>query len=482
MFILADDMGYESMSEHNDKFKLPLPSISRLMAEGMDFTDAHSGSSVCSPTRYGLLTGRHSWRSRLKKSVVWSGEPSLIRPERLTVAEMLQERGYHTACFGKWHLGMEWFDKNGRSVAKAAGFDDHSFSAQFKHRPLRSMDWSRVDFTQPFRGGPVDHGFDLYYGDGNISGAPHAWHENDRVPVPPPSGEKSHAPDWSEEQVLPAITRKAVAYIHARAEAQQKDAAQPFFLYFPLTSPHTPIVPTKDFQDKSGMTLYADFLLETDWAIGEVLRALDQTHLAENTLVIFTADNGTSGTCKFFVQEKSGLFLKNKLRAHKASIYEGGHRVPYVVRWPGVTPPGSRCDEPVCLTDFMATMADLTGYTLPDNAAEDSHSLLSIYQGNTREIDPPMVHHSATGAFAIREGDWKLVFDWGFGQSTFEPPELYNLREDIGENNNVITQHPEKAAILTAMLSDLIHQGRSTPGEPQPNEQAPDWQIPVERK
>lgn len=270
---------------------------------------------------------------------------------------------------------------------------------------------------------------------------------------------------------MPALTAEARTYIK-----EQSKSDKPFFLYFSLNSPHTPIAPSVEFLGRSGLIPYADWIMQTDAAVGAVLDALDEQGIADNTLVIFSTDNGSTG--KELAQlKKLGTDLTHQFRGQKRSIYEGGHRVPYIVRWPGKTPPGSTCNATICLNDFMATAAALTGAELTDNMAVDSHNILPLFQGKTRAEDPPLIHHDFDGGYAIRDGDWKLIFKLNRKTKTFTR-ELYNLKVDVKETDNVIGAHPETAARLEKLFEQLVRQGRSTPGSKQANFEHPDWLLP----
>jgi arylsulfatase A-like enzyme len=275
--------------------------------------------------------------------------------------------------------------------------------------------------------------------------------------------------------MLPLLAAKAAEHIRERAKA-----GQPFFLYLPLNSPHTPIVPSKDWQGKSGLGDYADFVMETDWAVGEVLAALDAVGIAENTLVIFTSDNGCSPAAGTPQLEKQGHYASGPHRGYKADIWDGGHRVPFFVRWPAKVKAGSTSTQPVCHVDLMATCAELLGVKLAANAGEDSVSLLPALSGAT-DTTRAIVHHSINGRFAIREGRWKLCLCPGSGgwgkpgdadaaKAGLPDTQLYDLSTDLGETKNLSAEHPEVVARLTQQLQALIAAGRSTPGEKQTND------------
>ena len=472
VYILADDMGIDSVSGLNSKCGIETPHLNKLMSEGMTFTDAHSGSAVCTPTRYGVLTGRYSWRSRLKRGIVNLWERPLIHKNRLTVGKMLQQCGYHTACIGKWHLGWHWSDKNGQPTEKL----------------------KNINFSKPVKGGPVERGFDYYLGDDVPNWPPFAWIENDHLQAMPVDvmerdGSNGVArgpatPGWRFEKVLPTITQRCVDYIKDRSKHDK-----PFFLYFPMTSPHAPINPSDRFKGKSGISKYADFLMETDWSVGQILEALDKSGLSENTLVIFTTDNGTSPMCKFGDLEKKGAHLREHWRGHKADIWEGGHRVPFIARWPGIIKPASKCSEVISLVDLMATAAEVAGFKLPDNAAEDSVSLVSAFrdQKPKESVRQAIVCHSSRGNFAVRNGKWKVEFCGGSGgwskpkneaqikKQGLPMVQLYDLEADPKEQNKLYDKRPEIVEELCALLKKYVTNGRSTPGTPQKNDGPKHW-------
>lgn len=462
VYILADDLGYGDLSCTNDSSKIQTPAIDALAEQGISFTDAHTGSAVCTPTRYGILTGRYAWRSRLKSGVTWSYDPHLIDTERYTVGDLLQKHGYHTACIGKWHLGLDWaMDSTGTP-----------------------------EFRRPIQNGPNEVGFDYFFGiTASLDIPPYFYIENNLITAskidsiegkdgkefwrPGPIGD-----DFRHKEVLPKLTEKAVEYID-----QRSDSVQPFFLYFPLPAPHTPILPTAEFVGKSGTNEYGDFVMMVDDVVRQVSEALEKNGLTENTLIIFTSDNGCSPMADFpelavFDHDPSYVF-----RGHKADIFEGGHRVPFIARWPARIPAGRTSDETICLTDLMATCATITGDTLPDAAAEDSYNILPALTGEDYEgpIREATVHHSINGSFSIRQGKWKLSLCPGSGGWSYPRPnearemdmppiQLYDLSQDIAEENNVADQYPEVVEKLTALVNQYVERGRSTPGAPQENE------------
>jgi arylsulfatase A len=485
VYILTDDQGYGDVSRLNPAGRIATPHIDRIAGEGIIFTDAHSGSSVCTPTRYGILTGRYAWRSRLKNGVLGGLSPRLIEQGRMTVASFLLEQGYHTACVGKWHLGMDWVVKQGRAVSELG---------------IESPEqvWN-VDFSQPIRNGPGSVGFLHFFGiSASLDMVPYAYILDEQVTQPPDRdgdfpwfhGRERRtrrgpaAREFDAANVLGEFTRRAVEYIGQRASDARR--GKPFFLYFALASPHTPILPTGEWQGKSGVNAYADFTMETDWGVGEILRALDEHGLARNTVVMFAADNGCSPEADFPELAAAGHHPSGLFRGHKADLFEGGHRVPFFVRWPGRVPAGSEHMAPVCLTDLLATCADILGVGLPDDAGEDSVSLLPVLLGRAGERErPAIVHHSINGSFAIRQGRWKLLLcpdsgGWSVPRpgsaaaSNLPPVQLYDIEEDPGEQRNVHEKRPEIVRNLVALLENFARTGRSTPGAPQENQGAVD--------
>lgn len=445
VYILADDLGYGDVQCLNlQRGKIKTPHLDRLAGQGIIFTDSHSDSSVCTPTRYGLLTGRYAWRTRLQSGVLMGDSPPLISADRLTVPALLKEHGYFTAAIGKWHLGL---------TLPPAGH-----------------------LTAAIPDGPLARGFDYFYGiSASLDMPPFAFIENDRYPEVP-SVQKTWlrkgaaAPGFEAVDVLPALTRKALKII-----GEQAAARRPFFLYFALTSPHTPILPTPEWQGKSGLGAYGDFVMQTDAVVGEVLAALDQSGLAENTLVVFTSDNGCSPAAGTAALERQGHYPSAQFRGYKADIWDGGHRVPFLVRWPGKVQAGTRSAQLICHTDLMATCAEILGAKLPATAAEDSVSILPALLGTDHmPLRETVVHHSINGKFAIRQGQWKLELcagsgGWSQGGGS-ESPQLYDLRTDIGETRNVQSANPDVVASLTSLLEACIAHGRSTPGADQPND------------
>ncbi len=469
VILYADDMGYGDLGVQNPDSKIPTPNLDRLANEGMRFTDGHSSSGICTPSRYALLTGRYHWRDF--HDIVGAFGRSVFKKERLTMPEMLREKGYATACIGKWHLGWDW-----EAIRKPDA-------------PKKGISHSSYDWSKPVPDGPLDHGFDHYFGDTVINFPPYAWIEDNRLPRAPDtdfkagqhkqttkegSWEARPGPalsDWDFYQVLPTLTEKGVEYLKSR-----KGNEQPFFLYFSFPSPHAPIIPNDEFDGKSKAGAYGDFVYQTDWCCGKLLEALEEAGKAENTIVIFSADNGAERYA-YARDEKFGHWSSGPFRGLKRDVYEGGHHVPFLVRWPGVVKPGVS-DALVSQIDVMATLAALTGYDLPADAAEDSHDLLPLLKGGAESPRAAHVHNTYKNQYAVRHGEWVLVnakngyvskgYDkWekarGYPEDDKQPVELYNLKDDPGQKHNVAAEHPERVAELKALLAKIREDGHSAP-------------------
>jgi len=495
VYFFVDDMGYGDTSCLNPEGKIKTPNIDRLAREGMKFTDAHSSSAVCSPSRYSVLTGRYNWRSSLQRGIVNPYGDPLIAADRLTVPGFLKQHGYHSACIGKWHLGQGWnldVDEDFRPTHWCDGTPDRDFEAS---EPQRAR-WQET-FVQPTTGGPTTRGFDYYFGVDVPNWPPYCFIENDRtVGIPSEflptrllgnnlaSLQGPAMPYWNFEQLLPTWAHKADGYIKERVEA-----AEPFFLYLPMTSPHTPLSVNKPFIGKSGLNnLYADLVLETDDVFGRVLDALEKYGVADNTLVIFASDNGCAHYIGAKEMEAQGHFPSGPYRGYKSDAWDGGHRIPCVARWPGIIEPGSQCDALVCLSDLMATCAEIVGGELPDNAGEDSVSMMPLFRGAGATERSTVVHHSIQGKFAIRDGRWKLVLCPGSGGWTHNDEEaakaglplvqLYDMQADPGETRNLQAKQPDKVRALLALLKQYVSDGRSTPGTQQHNDVPVDiWKL-----
>ncbi|WP_302525184.1 sulfatase family protein [Phocaeicola barnesiae] len=469
IFILADDMGYGDVSYFDNNSKLKTENLDRMAQEGVVFTDAHSSSSVSTPTRYGILTGRYNWRSTLKNNVLYGYDKALIPADRETMASMLRKNGYTTAGIGKWHLGWDWDNID-------AGKD-------------------KVDFSKPVQNGPTTRGFDYFYGFcGSLDMAPYVYIEND-MPTSLPDRETVNegkyswwrkgptGADFVHEEVLPNLVDRACNYIKEKAKADQ-----PYFLYLPLPAPHTPILPTEEFRGKSGIGEYGDFVLMVDAMVGKVLQAVKESGEDGNTIVVFTTDNGCSPAAAIKEMEAQGHRPNSIYRGHKADLFDGGHRIPCILRWPEGTKP-HEVRQTVCLTDFYATFAAINGYKLMDSEGEDSYNLLPAIVSET-EIDPireATVHHSIDGQFTIRQGDWKLLLSASSGGwsaptptdtlalDSLPPIQLYNMKDDPSETTNVEAEHPEIVSRLRALMAKYVREGRSTPGAPQKNDGEYPW-------
>ena len=469
--ILADDLGIGDVSPTNPDCKIKTPNLQSMASEGITFFDAHSSSSVCTPTRYGLLTGRYNWRSRLARGVLSGTSDHLIPADRATMAQMLQEAGYHTQMIGKWHLGWDW-----ARVAKPNGKG------------------KQIDFTQPVKNGPDINGFDGYYAHcGSLDMPPYVWVDTGKVTAVPdrqegvtkrqdPYGWYRKGPigkDFHIEKVLPHLFQKSIDHIKGRAPAAKQ--GKPFFLYLALPAPHTPIVPVPPFKGASGMNPYADFVMQVDHHVGQLMAALKETGIDDNTIVFFTSDNGCSPEGNFSVLKKFDHDPSAGFRGHKADIYEGGHRVPFIVRWPDGIKAGQQTQAMACLTDIYATVRELSGYSKQDRGGEDSFSLVPAFRGQSQTERVSLISHSIGGSFAIREGEWKLCLSAGSGgwsapreadakKQKLPPLQLFNLKSDRGEQQNLVDTHPDKVNELLLSLSRQVSRGRSTPGTPVAND------------
>jgi len=450
VYIICDDLGYGDIQcLAPETSKIPTPNADQLALEGMTFTDAHSGSSVCTPTRYGIMTGRYSWRTKLQKGVVTGFAPCLIDKDRMTVAGFLKQQGYATAIVGKWHLDFQYLDpESGEAYSQK----------QHKTPPVGAK----------IPDGPLHRGFDYYHGFHHARNMD-AVIEDDKV----------IAHD-DVVNMLPRLTEKSVAYIDSRAGKEE-----PFFLYVPLGSPHTPIVPSDEWKGKSGLGEYGDFVMQTDNVVGEISKALERNGFTENTLVIFTSDNGCSKAAGIPKLAEQGHIVSANLRGSKADIWDGGHRVPFLVRWPGKVEAGSNSDQLICLTDLFATVTDILGQSILGQTCEDSVSFLPALSGKKIESTRNgVIHHSFSGHFAYRQGPWKLLLARASGgwsspkenEAGKDAPkgQLYHMRKDIGETNNLFEKNPEKVEVLLGLLKADVSRGRSTNGSESKND------VPVE--
>ena len=474
VLILADDMGYGDLSCLNQDSRIHTPHMDRMAEEGMAFTDAHASTSVCTPSRYGILTGRYAWRGRLQRGVLGPVAPPLIEPDLLTLPQFLRDHGYRTACVGKWHLGMDW------------PFRSRAFEGDPPWSGAETVDLvNDIDYRRPVRNGPTERGFDSYFGVDVPNFPPYVFIENDRtvgVPSIPKPETVYGTPGpmlegWDLEAIMPELTRRAVATIDQCARD-----GRPFFLYFSLTGPHTPIVPTAQFRGQSDAGVYGDWVMQMDDAVGQVNAALERNGLASNTLVIATSDNGSPGRngsteAPGSVIETFGHNPSWILRGMKGDTWDGGHRIPLIAKCPDRVPAGSRCDQIVCLMDLMATAAAALGVDMPPNAAQDSLSILPYLTGDAMDtpIRNEIVHHGLSGLYGIRRGDWKLIDGTGSGGfspsprvTSFDlPAQLYNMKDDIRERRNRYAEQPEIVHELSVRLAEYRAQAGRGNGGPQ---------------
>ncbi|NNE90164.1 MAG: arylsulfatase [Verrucomicrobiales bacterium] len=471
VILYADDMGVADVSYGDPEAKIQTPNIDRLASHGMTFTDGHSSSGICTPSRFALLTGQHHWR-RFHGIVNAFGGP-VFEDGEFTVPGMLKEKGYHTGAFGKWHLGWDWDAIRKPGVAK--------------------KDWPKAenyDWTKPFPGGPLERGFDYYFGDGTINFPPYCWIEGDKfVTTPtkpviksePLAGAGTFRPgpmaeSWNPYDILPTMTDKTVEWI------EKQDGEAPFFAYLAFNSPHYPIVPNKEFHGKSKAGYYGDFVIETDAQVGKVLAVLEEKGFAEKTLVIFTADNGAE-TAAFDRLREFDQWSSGKFRGVKRDIYEGGHRVPFIVKWPGQIEAGSVSDEVVSQVDFAATFAAIVEQPLGKDEAIDSYNLLPVLKGQDyeRPLRTATVQNTSPGKFALRKGNWVLI-DGSTGAAKKEsetylnkfglkawpkntPGLLFNLAEDPRQSKNLYAENPARAKNMRRLLKRYLDGERCAPAK-----------------
>ncbi len=474
IILYADDMGYGDLGIQNPKSKIPTPHLDKLANEGLLMTDAHSSSGICSPSRYALLTGRYHWRDF--HAFVKSMGPSVFRSNQQTLPRILKANGYSTAAIGKWHLGWDW------DAIRKPEFKTKETVPLFKKNieiwPSEAYDWSRS-----IPGGPCSIGFDYYFGDGTINFPPYAWIENDKVLTAPTTTLTSqsglgvalegtwHArpgpaiENWDFYNVLPTLTENAVSYVK-----NQKHKSEPFFLYMAFPSPHAPIVPNKEFHGKSKAGPYGDFVYQTDWCVGEILNALEETGTSRNTIVIFSSDNGPEKYAykriKNFNHHSSAPF-----RGLKRDIYEGGHHVPFIVRWPKKIKPGSISDEVFSQVDILSTLAHLIDIDLPKGLAHDSYDFSGLWLGNktSKNIRPATVQNTRKERYALRKGRWLFInhnsgyhtkppkwIETKFGyQATTDSVQLFDLKNDIAQKINVAEQNIELVKSMKVHLEKI---------------------------
>jgi arylsulfatase A len=478
IYILTDDMGYGDVTANNPDAKTSTPNIDRLAAQGIRFTDAHSTSAVCTPTRYGILTGRYSWRSALKSGVLNGYSRPLLEKDRTTVASLLKRNGYTTGVVGKWHLGLNWVQNKtgGQSATPLKPADENAAL-------IETIDPANLNFSVAPTDGPLNHGFDYsFILPASLDMPPYCYLENDRLTSPlteqtdgsnPANGTTGAfwrkglmAKDFVFEQVTPTFTQRAISFIKWQAVS-----GKPFFLYLPFPSPHTPWLPIKKFQGSSKAGEYGDFVNMVDAEVGKILKTLTEIGLDNNTVVFFASDNGPFWKPDFV--EKFDHHAAYIYRGMKADAFEGGHRIPFIVRWPGKIKANSVCDETINLTALLATCSGIIDKKLTDNEGEDSFSILPLLLGRKEEYVRPeaLIQHSSRGVFVVRRGDWKLILGLGSGgfskPETVQPKEgeapgqLYNLKDDPSETQNVYFQFPDKVKELSGILKKYQETGRS---------------------
>ncbi len=478
LILYADDLGFGDLGCYNADSKIPTPNLDRLAKAGMRFTDGHSSSGICTPSRYALLTGRHHWRDF--HDIVHAFGPSVFKPERITMPEMLKEKGYHTAAIGKWHLGWDW-----NAIKK----NDAQPEEIVKQKRKRIV-WGPEDFDwdKPIPDGPLAHGFNHYFGDTVINFPPYCWIEDDKVTATPDrmidpktvrikEGNVEFRPGpavqgWDPYENIPTTTKRGVEFINQQAKKEK-----PFFLYFAFPSPHAPIIPNDEFDGKSQAGPYGDLVFETDDACGQLLQALEESGQAENTIVIFTADNGPEKYA-YARDKKHGHWSSHPFRGLKRDVYEGGHRVPFIVKWPGVTKEDQVCHALVSQIDIMATLASVVGTELPDDCAEDSHDLVPLLNGESSSVRTTHIHNTYKGKYGIRDGEWLLIDhkdgytsarnkEWeirhDYEPDNDSPVELFNLKNDVGQRYDLSEKEPAKVFELQSLLTRLREQGHSAP-------------------
>ena len=482
VFILADDLGYGDVGCYNPEAKAPTPNIDRLAREGMRFTDAHSPSTVCTPTRYSLLTGRMAFRNGMKGVFTGAGGPCLIKEDRLTIAGMLRDQGYTTAMFGKWHIGLTFYDKDGKPITKNG---------------LEAV--KRIDYSQPITGGPIDRGFDQFFGTACCPTTDwlYAYIDGDKIPMPPtrivdrkplPKHPYSRdnrpgmiAPGFDLEEVDMVFLQKSLEFLESH---KQKSPDKPFFLFHSAQAVHLPSFAGRAFKGKTEAGPHGDFIFELDYVVGRLMSKLDQLGYGENTLVIFSSDNGPEVPTVIDMRKTHKHDGARPWRGVKRDQWEGGHRVPFIARWPKKIKDGSTSAQTICLTDVMATCAALTGATIPPNAAEDSYNILPVLLGQAgdKPVREYTLHQTMSLALAIRHGNWKYLDhkgsggnnygregEWGMKQFALPerapdaPGQLYDLAKDPGETTNLYNEYPEIVKALKGKLEEYKTSGRSAP-------------------
>ncbi|KHJ39442.1 arylsulfatase [Pedobacter glucosidilyticus] len=460
VIIYADDMGYGDLAALNSNSKIKTPNLDKLAKEGTLFTNAHSSSGICTPSRYAMLTGKYHWRTFHK--IIDSWEPPVFLPNDITIAKMLSQNGYQTACIGKWHLGWDWNSIKQNETASIIINNKKTYLTE-------AFDWNK-----PVLGGPLNQGFDYYFGDDVPNFPPYTWIRNNKILIKPDTflnivddaleGKWEARPgpavkDWKFDQVMPTITADAVSWI------KNQDKNKPFFLYFSLTAPHAPIVPTKEWVGKSNAGPYGDFMMQSDWSAGEILKAIEEAGFKENTIIIFSSDNGPENYA-FNRVKNFNHYSMGELRGVKRDVWEGGHRVPLIIRWPGKVKEGRITNGLISQIDILATLSAIVNQQAPPSAIDSYNQLKFITGGKSKR--PMMVHNTST-KYAIQHKDWVYIDanngehskmpDWFSSTKGYKIDDnefaLYNLKRDLSQHENLIKIKPKKAINLRFMLYEI---------------------------
>ncbi len=482
LFILADDLGYGDVACYNEESRIPTPNLDQLAKEGMRFTDAQSPSTVCTPTRYSILTGRMAFRTGMRSVFVGVQGPSLIAEGRLTLPQMLRDKGYSTACTGKWHVGMTFFNEQGDTI---------------KDRSVKGV--QEIDYSRAIPDGPIHRGFDQFYGTVSCPTTDwlYAYVDGDRIPVPATQLlDKSKLPkhpyandcrqgmvadNFDHEEVDLVFLEKSKTFIQQHV---QNTPERPFFLYHSMQAVHLPSFPADEFKGKTQSGPHGDFIFEMDYIVGELLQTLEELGIDENTIVMFASDNGPEVPTVLDMRKTYQHDGARPWRGVKRDQWEGGHRTPFIVRWPGKVAANSTSDQMTSLTDIMATCAEIIGTEIPKNAAEDSYSILPVLMGTQgdKPIRQYLLEQTISLAMSIRDGNWKYLDHIGSGGNNYDRPgewgmspyklidtdpdapgQLYDLKADPGETINLYSKHPERVAEMKKKLEEFKKSGRSAP-------------------
>ncbi len=482
LFILADDLGYGDVACYNPESKIPTPNLDRFATEGMRFTDAHSPSTVCTPTRYSILTGRMEFRTGVRGVFTGIGGPCLITKDRLTLPEMLREKGYTTACMGKWHIGLTFLDKEGNRI---------------KEGGVKGI--GKIDYSRAIPDAPIHRGFDKFYGTACCPTTDflYAYIDGDKIPVPPTQLlDKTKLPkhpyandcrrgmvadNFNHEEVDLVFLDKSKTFIQDHVKATPD---KPFFLYHSMQAVHLPSFAADQFKGKTKSGPHGDFIFEMDYVVGELLKTLERLGVADNTLVIFASDNGPEVPTVLDMRSAHKHDGARPWRGVKRDQWEGGHRTPFIVRWPGKVKAGTTSDQLTSLTDVMATCAEIVDAKLPNDAAEDSYNMLPVLLGTQGEkpVRRYLIQQTISFAMSIRDGNWKYLDHKGSGGSRYNgsgswsmaryaledtdpdaPGQLYDLTADPGETKNLYSKHPDRVKQMKTQLETYKESGRSVP-------------------